>query len=336
MNDHSRKDAVMKAIVISAYGGPEVLTVAELPDPVPVAGEVLIRVKAFGLNHAESYMRSGAWGEVAQVTGIECAGTVEADPSGRLATGTAVVAILGGMGRTRNGSYAELVTVPAGNVLPVTTSLSWTDLTALPEVYATAWAGLHQNLRLQPGQTVLVRGATSALGQAAVNVASEGGATVVATTRSAVRAGLLRGIGAASVVIDDGALADQVARLGLVVDGVLDLVGNSVLRDSLRIVRPGGRVCQLGFLGGLEPLAGFNPIADLPTGVQFSFYGSAFVLGTEAFPLADIPLQEMISKAESGRYRAKPVKVFGFGEIVEAHRAMERGLAAGKMVVAVN
>ena len=207
---------------------------------------------------------------------------------------------------------------------------------ALPEVYATAWAGLHQNLGLQPGQTVLVRGATSALGQAAVNIAAEDGVTVIATTRSAGRADLLRGIGAASVLIDDGALADQVVRLNLRVDGVFDLVGNSALRDSLRIARPGGRVCQLGFLGGLEPVAEFNPIADVPTGVQFSFYGSAFVLGTESFPLADIPLQEMISKAESGRYRAKPVKGFGGEENVEAHRAMEQGLAAGKMVVAVN
>jgi NADPH:quinone reductase-like Zn-dependent oxidoreductase len=323
----------MKAIVISAYGGPEVLTVTELPDPVPAAGEVLIRVRAFGLNHAEAYMRSGAWGEVAQVTGIESAGTVEADPSGLLAPGTAVVAILGGMGRTRNGSYADLVTVPAGNVVPVRTSLSWTDLVALPEVYATAWAGLHQNLGLQPGHTVLVRGATSSLGLAAVNIAAEDGATVIATTRKASRAGLLRGIGAAEVLIDDGQLADQVHRLGAEVDCVFDLVGNSVLRDSLRIVRTRGRVCQLGFLGGLEPVAGFNPITDLPTGVQFSFYGSAFVLGTPDFPLAGIPLQQMITKAEAGRYQAKPARVFGFDQIVQAHQAMEEGAAAGKMVV---
>ena len=117
----------MKAIVFTAYGDPEVLAVTELPDPVPAAGDVLIRVRAFGLNHAETYMRSGAWGKVAQV---------------RLAAGTPVVAILGGMGRTRNGSYAELVAVPASNVVPVTSSLSWTDLVALSEVYSTAWAGL--------------------------------------------------------------------------------------------------------------------------------------------------------------------------------------------------
>jgi NADPH2:quinone reductase len=142
----------VKAIVIAEYGGPEVLTVTELPDPVPGPGEVLIRVRAFGLNHAETYMRNGSWGKVAQVPGIECAGTVQDDPSGRLADGTAVVAILGGMGRIRNGSYAQLVTVPASNVVPVSTSLPWTDLAALPEVYATAWAGLHQNLRLAAGK----------------------------------------------------------------------------------------------------------------------------------------------------------------------------------------
>src|SRR6516165_6370308 len=325
----------MKAIVITAYGPPQVLAVTDLPDPVPAAGEVLIRVRAFGLNHAEAYMRSGSFGEVAPVTGIECAGTMEADPSGRLAAGTAVVAILGGMGRTRNGSYAELVTVPAGNVVPVVTSLSWTDLVALPEVYATAWAGLHQNLGLRPGQTVLVRGATSSLGQAAVNVAAEYGVTVIATTRRPDRADLLRGIGAADVLIDDGQLARQVGARGEEIDAVFDLVGNSVLRDSLRIVRARGRVCQLGFLGGLEPVTDFNPIADMPSGVQFSFYGSAFVLGTSKFPLAEIPLAEMIGKAEAGLYRAKPARIFGFDDIVEAHTVMESGLAGGKMTVSV-
>jgi NADPH:quinone reductase-like Zn-dependent oxidoreductase len=325
----------MKAIIISAHGGPDVLTPVQLPDPEPAPGDVLIRVMAFGLNHAEAYMRSGSFGPVAQVTGIECAGTVESDPCGRLAAGTPVVAILGGMGRSRNGSYAELVTVPATNVVPVSTTLSWTDLATLPEVYATAWAGLYQNLAIEPGQTVLIRGATSALGQAAVNVAAGAGATVVATTRNPARTALLRGIGAARVLVDDGDLSAQVSDLGLDVDSVLDLVGNNALRDSLRVVRPRGRVCQLGFLGGLEPVAEFNPIADLPSGVQLSFYGSAFVLGTADFPLAEIPLADMIAKAEAGAYQAKPVRVFRFDEIVEAHRVMESGLAGGKMVVSV-
>jgi NADPH2:quinone reductase len=325
----------MRAIVMPTRGGPEVLTITELPDPVPADGEVLIRIRAFGLNHAETYMRSGLWEFPPPVTGIECAGVVELDPSGRLDVGTGVVAIMGGMGRTRNGSYAELVTVPAGNVVPVSTALSWTDLVAVPESYASAWAGLHQNLDLRAGQTVVVRGATSSLGQAAVNIAVDAGATVIASTRNPAREALLRDLGAATVLIDDGGLARQVADRRIEVDGVLDLVGNGVLRDSLQVVRPHGRVCQIGFLGGLGPVEQFNPIADMPSGLQLSFFGS-FYLGEDGYPLADIPLTEMVAKAEAGTYRARPVRVFGFEEIVEAHRVMESGEAGGKMVVAVD
>ncbi|WP_329500743.1 zinc-binding dehydrogenase [Kitasatospora herbaricolor] len=326
----------MKAIVISAYGGPEMLRVTDLPDPVPAQGEVLIRVKAFGLNHAEAYMRAGAWGDVAAVPGIECAGLVEADPSGRLAPGTRVVAILGGMGRTRNGSYAELVTVPAGNVAAVDSRLGWAELAAVPEVYATAWNGLFGNLGLCPGERVLVRGATSSLGQAAVNLAVTHGASVLATTRNPAHAPLLERLGAEEVLIDDGHLAAQVGRGGLVVDAVFDLVGNNALRDSLATVRPRGRVCQLGFLGGFEPVRDFDPIADLPSGVQLSFFGSAFVLGSPEFPLADVPLDAIYAQVESGALAAGPVRTFRFDEIVEAHRVLEAGEALGKMTVTVD
>ncbi|MCX5211974.1 zinc-binding dehydrogenase [Kitasatospora sp. NBC_00240] len=326
----------MKAIVISAYGGPEVLTVTELPDPVPAPDEVLIRVKAFGLNHAEAYMRAGAWGEVAAVPGIECAGVVESDPSGRLAPGAAVVAILGGMGRTRDGSYAELVTVPATNVVAVRASLGWAELAAVPEVYATAWSGLFGNLDLRTGETVLVRGATSSLGQAAVSLAVDRGAQVLATTRTPAHAALLKELGAHDVLIDDGLLAPQVKERGIAVDAVLDIVGNSALRDSLATVRARGRVCQIGFLGGFDPVPDFDPIADLPTGVQLSFFASAFVLGGPAFPLADVPLEQIYAKVAAGTLRAGPVRVFRFDEIVEAHRVMESGQALGKMTVTVD
>ncbi|MGW3045693.1 zinc-binding dehydrogenase [Kitasatospora sp. NPDC001159] len=323
----------MQAIIISTYGGPEVLTVTELPDPVPAAGEILIRVKAIGLNHAEAYMRAGAWGEVAAVTGIECAGTVEADPSGELPTGTTVVAILGGMGRTRNGSYAELVTVPATNVVPVRSSLGWADLAAVPEVYSTAWSGLFGNLELRPDETVLVRGATSSLGQAAVNLAVDHGARVLATTRNPGHAVLLKALGAEDVLIDDGRLSTKVRDRGIRVDAVLDVVGNSALRDSLATVRPRGRVCQVGFLGGFAPVPDFDPISDLPSGVQLSFFGSAFVLGSPEFPLSDIPLDTIYAKVEAGSLRARPTRTFRFEQIVEAHRVMESGRALGKMTV---
>jgi NADPH:quinone reductase-like Zn-dependent oxidoreductase len=325
----------VRAIVITKPGGPEVLEIRELPDPVPADGEVLIQVKAFGVNHAETHMRKGEWPEAAQVSGIEAAGVVVYDPAGKLAAGTRVVTIMGGLGRTRNGSYAEYVAAGSANVTPIDTTLSWTDLAAIPESYATAWSVLHGNLQLAPGQTLLVRGATSALGQAALNIAADLGATVIATTRREDHAGLLRSLGAAEVVIDNREIAATVGQLvpgGA--DRVLDLVGNSVLRDSLKAVRAKGRVCQAGFLGGLGPVQDFLPIADMPSGVQFSFFGS-FDVGTDAFPLPAIPLQSIVSKVEAGDYSARPAQVFAFEKIAEAHRLMDSGLAGGKIVVEV-
>jgi NADPH:quinone reductase-like Zn-dependent oxidoreductase len=324
----------MRAIVITENGGPEVLKVKDVPDPVPSDGEVLIRVKAFGVNHAETHMRKGEWPEWTPVSGIEAVGTVARDPSGLLAEGTKVVTIMGGLGRTRSGSYAEYTAAAASNVAPIESTLSWTDLAAIPESYATAWVALGGNLEIRPGQTLLIRGATSALGQAAVNIAADIGATVIATTRREDRAEMLRSLGADHVIIDSGQIADDVRELvpgG--VDAVLDLVGNSALRDSLRAVRPKGRVCQAGFLGGLGPVESFLPAFDMPSGVQFSFFGS-FEVGSEAYPLAAIPLQEIVSKVEAGTYQAKPSRVFGFEEIAEAHRVMEASQAAGKLVVA--
>src|SRR5690349_23624010 len=128
MPNARRRKGPMRAIVIKQYGGPEVLAIEDRPDPEPKAGEVLIEVKAFGLNHAEIYFRRGAWGNVAEISGIECVGVVRADPDGRLATGQTVMALVGGMGRSINGSYAELVSVPSSNVIAVKTKLSWEDL----------------------------------------------------------------------------------------------------------------------------------------------------------------------------------------------------------------
>lgn len=323
----------MRAMVITKPGGPEVLQIQQVPDPVPGDGEVLIRVRAFGINHAETHMRKGEWPEATPVSGIEAVGTVAADPSGALAGGTKVLTIMGGLGRTRNGSYAEYTVAPASNVAPVETSLDWAELAAIPESYATAWFALHRNLDLAAGQSLLVRGATSALGQAAVNIAHDLGAQVIATTRRADRAALLRSLGAQHVVIETGSIADQVRDLrpgGA--DRVLDLVGNSVLRDSLQAVRQTGRVCQAGFLGGLGPVTDFQPVFDLPSGVQFSFFGS-FEVGTPAYPISAIPFQQIVANAEAGVYQAKPARVFPFEEIAEAQRVMEASQAGGKLVV---
>jgi NADPH:quinone reductase len=323
----------MKAMMFEEYGGPEKLIIREIPTPEPANGEIRIKIRAFGVNRAETYMRRGLWGDVVHVSGIECVGEVDADPSGKLPKGQTVAAIMGGMGRTRNGSYAEYTCAPASNVFSLETTLSWADLAAIPESYATAWTCLFENLKLAKGQILLVRGATSALGQAAVNLAAEAGAKVLATTRSKEKAGLLRALGAETALVETSSLADEIRRLfPQGIDAVLDLVGNTVLRDSLQALRRGGRLCQAGFLGGTQPVEGFNPIFDLPSGVDLSFFGS-FVLGTPEFPVTNIPMQRIVDNVTKDAYRAKPAKVFTFVQLPDAHRLMESNTANGKIVV---
>jgi len=326
----------MKAVVIQQYGGPEQLVLRELPAPEPAPGQVLIEVKAFGLNQAEVYFRQGLWGDVAPVSGIECVGVVQADPDGRFKPGQKVMALVGGMGRAFNGSYAEMTRVPAANVVAVDTALPWQALAALPESYATAWVCLFDNLALARGQTLLLRGATSALGQAALNLAAHAGVRVIATTRNPARVAGLQALGAAAVELEGADLGKRVrARHPEGVDAVLELVGNTTLIDSLAATRSRGRVCIAGFLGGGEPIEGFNPILHLPSGVHLSFFGSAFVLGSAQYPLSAIPFQQIIERAADGLYKAEPAAVFGLDQLPEAHRLLESGLANGKIVVRV-
>jgi NADPH:quinone reductase-like Zn-dependent oxidoreductase len=240
---------------------------------------------------------------------------------------------MGGLGRSINGSYAELTSVPATNVLPVKTSLAWDALAAIPESYATAWAALFGNLDLEAGQTLVVRGATAALGQAAVNIASRLGARVIATTRNSKRAELLETLGAKEVELEGPDLTQRVRnRHPQGVDAVLELVGNSTVVGSLTMVRRHGRLCLAGFLGGLDPIPAFMPVAQLPSGVHFSFFGS-FMFGSPSFPTSEVRMQTIVERVEAGTYKAKPARVFRFEEIREAHRLMESSAANGKIVV---
>lgn len=326
----------MRAIVRQQFGGPEQLVIQEVPAPEPLPDHVVIQVKAFGLNHAETYMRKGDWGDVAKVSGIECVGLVHADADGKFAPGQKVAAIMGGMGRVINGSYAEYTRVPVSNVVPLKTDLSWGELAAIPEVYATAWSCLHGNLDLRPGQKLLIRGATSALGQAALNIAVNAGAEVIATTRSRERFSKLESLGAKRVELESADLSPRIRQSypgGI--DAVFELVGNSTLLDSLATLRRGGRLVLAGFLGGLAPIASFNPLLQVPSGVHFSFFGS-FMYGTPEFPLSEIPFQTIVDRAAAGAYKAKPAKVFRFDQIQDAHRLMESNQANGKIVVTLN
>jgi NADPH:quinone reductase len=325
----------MRAIVIKQYGGPEVLALEERPEPQSKPGHVIIEVKAFGLNHAEVYFRKGAWGDVSEISGIECVGMVKADPDGHFAPGQKVLAIVGGMGRSFNGSYAELVSVPSSNVAAIQTDLPWEDLAAIPESYATAWTSVCGILAVKAGMTVLIRGATSALGQAAVNVAAQIGARVIATTRNAKRGPMLEALGAKEVLLESTELSKRVReRHPQGINAVLDIVGNTTVLDSLAMLRRGGEACLVGFLGGGGPLS-LEPVFQVPSGVRFTVFASAIVTGNAEFPLAEIPFQDIVDRVASGVYRAKPAKVFRFGDIQAAHRLMESNEASGKIVIRV-
>jgi NADPH:quinone reductase-like Zn-dependent oxidoreductase len=326
----------MRAIVIKQYGGPEVLAIEECPDPQPKPGQVLIEVKAFGLNQAEIYFRKGVWGEVAAISGIECVGRVREDPDGRLAPGQKVMALVGGMGRSIDGSYAELVCVPGSNVVSVDTALPWTELAVIPESYATAWTSLVGILALARNQTVVIRGATSALGQAAVNIAVSLGAHVIATTRTSSRVGMLESLGAREVLLESRELAPRLReRHGEGVDAVLDIIGNTTVLDSLAMLRRGGHVCLVGFLGGGGPLA-LEPVFQIPSGTHLSVFASALVTGAAGFPLSEVPFRTIVRRVAEGTYKAKPARVFPFEDIQSAHRLMESGEAGGKIVVLVD
>lgn len=327
----------MKAIVRHAFGGPEQLHIENVATPAASSGQLLVRVKAFGINRAEQYFRLGAWGDVHTISGIECVGEIESDPSERLKKGQRVLALMGGMGRSIAGSYAEFVCVPTTSVVPVNSMLAWAELAALPESYATAWACLFDNLQLQKGQTVVIRGATSALGQAAINIAQHAGLRVVATVRNAKRSDTAITLGAEIALEESADLSAAVLkRFPAGVDAVLDIVGTSTILDSLKMLRRGGRACLAGFLGGAEPIAQFNPLAHLPSGKHLSFFGSAFVFGTPEYPLSDIPFQQIINAAASGHYNASPAHVFAFDEIRTVHRMLDDHTAKGKIVVLVD
>ncbi|KAF1816077.1 zinc-binding alcohol dehydrogenase [Eremomyces bilateralis CBS 781.70] len=334
----------MKAIVVEEFGGPDRLVMKAVPTPEPKAGFVLIKIRAFGLNHAEMYMRRGDWAEAMPIIGIECVGTVAACPGSEFQLGTAVVSLMGGLGRTINGSYAEYTNASVATVVELGTvdslPLPWDQLAAIPETYATAWTCLFQNLELRAGQTLLVRGATSALGKAAVKLAVNKGVKVFATTRKAQRHNELIALGVERVEQEGPGLPERLSiacHKPSKFDAVLELIGNSTLLESLTVIRRGGRLCLAGFLGGLEPIVDFNPLLQMASGVHFSFFGS-FVYGTLEFPLADVPLLEIFQTVADGKIEEKPVRVFRFEEkeIREAHRAMEGSAANGKMVVLVD
>jgi NADPH:quinone reductase len=320
----------MRAVVLAEPGPPDALRIRELPIPVPRAGQVLIEVKAFGLNRSELHTRLGLARGVTfpRVLGIEATGVVAAAPGGEFEPGQQVATMMGGMGRTFDGGYAEYTCVPASQVIPFRSGLDWATLGAVPEMLQTAHGSLTIGLDVQPGQTLLIRGGTSSVGMAAAVLAKDLGLSVLATTRRAERAAALHAVGVDHVVVDDGEIAPRVREI--VPGGVataLELVGTPTLPDTLRATAVHGVVCFSGMLSNEWTVPDFYPIDYLPRGVRLTAYGG------EADDLPVEVLQSFLDAVAAGRLAVPIARTYELDEIATAHADMEGNDAAGKRVV---
>lgn len=328
----------MKAYVIETAGGPEVLQLSDIEARVPNADEVRIRVRAFGLNRAEVYRRSGRMGPISGqvVPGIEAVGEVLDDPSGTFRAGQRVATAMGGMQFSRPGSYAEEVTVLRSSIIDLDgTTLSWEELASLPQSYLTVWGALGRLIDTTPGLTLLVRGASAAVGQASVAYAKARGLTVLATTRSPANAARLKAIGADAVIIDNGSISEQVnAAAPQGVDVAFEVVGAATVLDTVKTLNPFGTAVVVGLLSGKPELEKLDLASDLPNAVRLAFFSSA-MLGSAALPLADAPLRWIAERQARGATASLRVQTFDFDDVPRAHRVMESNTAQGKLVVLV-
>ncbi|MEU8243463.1 zinc-binding dehydrogenase [Actinoplanes missouriensis] len=319
----------MRAVVLTAPGPVDNLHLRDLPIPDVAAGQVRIRVRAFGLNRSELHLRLG-YAQDARfpiVPGIEAVGVVDAAPDSDLLPGQQVATMMGGMGRAFDGGYAEYTVVPRDQVIPFRSALPWATLGAVPETLQTAYGSLTVGLDLRPGQTLLIRGGTSALGYATAALARDLGATVLSTTRRPERLADLAGHGVDHPLLDDGAIASRVRAI--VPDGVdaaLELVGTPTLPDTLAATRVHGTVCFAGMLSNEWIVKDFYPIGYLPAGVRLTGYGG------EATNLPPEILQRTLDRLASGETTLGPLTVYPMSEIRAAHQAIESNTVSGKVV----
>lgn len=318
-------DKKMKAISIDKITPAENIEISELPIPNVKSGWVLVKVKAFGMNHSEQILRlneiNADYIQKPVIPGIECVGVIEDASDTTLTKGDKVIAMMGGMGRSFNGSYAEFALLPRHNVFRIDTDLDWTSLAAVPETYFTAWGSLFDCLQLNKEDTLLIRGATCALGYAAIQIANAVGCHVVATTHRQAKLSLLED--ADEVVLDNGGLPGTLHGI----TKALDLVGAGVIKETLRTVEKGAIVCDTGVLGGASSLNGFDPIKDIPNGVYLTGFFSNY------------PNQETVDSMFEF-FRKKELvplygKAFAFSDIQSALLAQDSGSVNGKIVVTV-
>lgn len=315
----------MKAVVINEPGGPEKLIYQEVPTPTTKPGWSLVKVKGFGVNHSEIFTRRGLSPDVKfpRILGIECVGVIAdtTDPQ-RLPVGQKVVSIMGEMGRAFDGSYAEYTLLPNDQIYPVTTKLDWSTLATVPETYYTAYGSL-KNLRLQSNDHVLVRGATSGVGVAFVNLvkACYPGIRIAGTTRNLAKRDRLLDQGFDEVIEDRNGKLQTDQKFAK----ALELIGPATTKDTFKHITEGGIVCSTGQLGNQWYLPEFDPIMDLaPNAYLTSFYSGN---------VDNEKLNDMLKLIEEKHVAVKPTKIFALDELPQAHAFLESKKSFGKVIV---
>jgi NADPH:quinone reductase-like Zn-dependent oxidoreductase len=339
----------MKAIVLREHGGPDVLHAEELPTPEPGPGEVRVRIRAVALNHLDLWVRKGGPAfhlEYPHRLGADIAGVVDAVGAGvAIELGSKCVvqpglscmrcsACLDGhdnlcrhyklLGENTQGGYAEYIVVPAVNIAPFPERLDFAHAASGILTFMTAWQMVVRKARVQPGDTVLVHGAGSGIGVAAIQIAKLFGARVIATAGSDHKLTLAKQLGADSAI--NYKTADfaaecraQTSKRG--VDAVIEHVGGEVFEKSIKAVRNGGRIVTCG------ATAGFHPNIDL----RHIFFRQIEVLGSTMSSKAD--LLAVLSHIAAGRLEPVVYEKLPLERAADAHRILEDRAAFGKLVL---
>jgi NADPH:quinone reductase-like Zn-dependent oxidoreductase len=315
----------MKAVVLNKITNSDDIVLSEIKKPKAKKGWILIKILGFGLNHSELILRTNEidadYIKKPIVPGIECVGVVEESLDKNFKVGDKVCSLMGGMGRNFNGSYAEYTLAPIDKVFHINSNLDIKYLAAIPETFFTAYGSLFGSLNLKKGETLLVRGATSALGYAAIQLAKTVGAKVIGTTHKKEKMHFITDLGA-EAILDNGNLGGTVYA-----NKILELVGPKTLRDSLQCLYLGGICCNTGILGGVYYLDEFDPIKEIPHGTYLTSFFSNY------------PTQEDIDNIfkliEKGKITPFVAAEYKFSEVKQAIKAQEKG-ANGKIVVTLD
>lgn len=320
----------MKAVIIEKASTAKELKVQEIDIPKVKKDWVLIKIKSFGLNRAEIFTRNGDSPDVEfpRVIGIECVGEVVDPSNSKFHKGDTVISLMGGLGREFNGSYAEYTLIPKEQVYLVKTSLDWVRLASIPEMFYTAYGSLVQSLKLNKEDILLIRGATSSVGIASIQLAKAMGVKVVATTRNKSKIAFLKDLGADYVIIDNQFIKEELFSIfpnG--VSKILELVGASTLKDSMKLLESSGILCMSGCLGGWI-INEFDPLIDIPSGCYFTTFISTKV--------NEKLLNELLVFLETNKIETVISKVFSLDDIASAHEYLESNVANGKVIVLNN